>query len=144
MAAARKGDTISIHYTGTLEDGTVFDSTSERGPLTLRLGDCVTLQALEEELVGLEPGQKRTVELRSRQAFGAYRKNMVRVLRRDTLPVPDGVQAGDRLRIDTGDGTLSQVRVIRVVDGEVMVDMNHPLAGKTLRFEVELLDILEA
>jgi peptidylprolyl isomerase len=141
MTTARHGDTVRLHYVGRLGDGTVFDSTREREPLRVKLGEGVTLLSLEEAVVGMSPGDTRTVRIPSRRAFGAHRRNMERVLRRDQLPPDTKVRRGQRLRLTLPDGRQTIITVTRVTRSEIMYDANHPLAGQDLTFEIELVAI---
>ena len=141
MAGAKHGSTVLVHYTGTLNDGRVFDGTAERDAHQLTIGDGATLIKFEQAIIGMEPGDKKTVEIASKNAFGRHMKNMERVLRPDQCPTGK-VKSGQHLRIDTGDGEPSVVKVIGVHGEQIVVDLNHPLAGEDLTFEIELVDIL--
>ncbi len=141
MEQVKKGDTVVIHYSGSLTDGTVFDTTREGEPVEVTIGSGTTLLHLENALVGMQPGETRTVELPPRKAFGKRQRTFLRVLKRELFAPDQKIKVGQRLRIDQGDGTHTIVQVTRVSGDEVMVDMNHPLASKTVVFEVELLAI---
>ena len=142
MPPASDGDRVRVHYTGTLADGTVFDTTEERGPLELVIGVGKTLQAFEQALVGMEPGERKSIDLPARQAFGGRQRTLLRVLRRELFAPDQKIKVGQRLRIDQRDGTEAIVEVTRVTGDDVMVDMNHPLAGRDLTFAIELVEIV--
>lgn len=141
MRTAQQGDTVLVHYVGTLDDGTVFDSTREREPFRVRLGEGITLISFEDAVVGMAPGEVRTVRIPCRRAFGSHRRNMERVLRRDTLPPGTKVRRGQKLRLTLPDGRQTIIVVTRVTRDEIMYDANHPLAGQDLTFEIELVAI---
>ncbi len=143
MSKASRGDTVKVHYTGTLADGSVFDTTAERGPMTLVVGNGLTLQNLEEAIIGMASGEKKTVHLQASHAFGRKAKNMERVMRRDQLPAGTKVKRGQTLRLTLADGRHTIFTVTRVLKDEIMYDANHPLAGQDLTFEIELLDICQ-
>lgn len=142
MTVAKRGDTVRVHYEGKLEDGTVFDSSRERDPLQVEIGGGSSLQSFEEALIGMTPGEQKTVEIPAHQAYGPHRRNMERVLRKDLVSVGKKVRTGQRLRITLEDGQVTVVKVINVAGDDVMVDLNHPLAGEDLTFEIELLGIV--
>jgi peptidylprolyl isomerase len=127
---------------GRLADGTVFDATAERGPHELVIGDETTLHGFEEAIVGLAPGERTRVEIPARQAYGRRQRTLFRVLHRDLLPPGRRLRVGDRLRIEQENGTSTIVTVTGRKGDEVMVDLNHPLAGHDLVFEIELVEII--
>ncbi len=145
MASVEKGDTVRVRYTGRLKrDGSIFDATPADQPLQLKIGEGTTLWALEDALVGMEPGERKTVEIPSPQAFGRPLRNMERVLRKDLMPAGVRLRPGQHLRITLEDGRQSVVKVLQVSGQDVIVDTNHPLAGEDLVFDVELVAILPA
>jgi peptidylprolyl isomerase len=127
---------------GQLRNGRVFDSTADRGPLEITLGSGQTLASFEEAIVGMVPGESKTVVIPCRLGYGAKRKHMVRTLRPDLVPPGKNLKPGQRLRITLEEGGTSVVTVTRVAGGQVLVDMNHPLAGEDLIFKVDLLAVL--
>ncbi|MFO7653632.1 MAG: FKBP-type peptidyl-prolyl cis-trans isomerase [Candidatus Krumholzibacteriia bacterium] len=142
MRRAGEGDRVRIHYTGQLADGTVFDTTRDRDAHELVIGDGTTLQDFEQAIVGLAPGESIRVEIPSRRAYGHRQRTLLRVLRPELLPTGVKIKVGQRLRVDQGDGTFAVVTVTGKSGGEVMVDMNHPLAGQDLAFDIELVEIV--
>lgn len=143
MTAAQFGDTVRVHYIGRLrQDGVVFDSTRDRSPFQFTIGDKQTLPAFENAVVGMVPGETRQVEIPCREAYGAHRRNMERVLRPDLVPLGKKLRVGQRLRIEDEGFPPTVVTIIGLANNEVMVDTNHPLAGHDLAFEIELLEIL--
>lgn len=143
MERAREGDRVRVHYTGRLADRTVFDTTENREPWELVIGAGKTLVPFEEAIIGLAPGERTRVEIPARRAYGKRQRTLLRVLRRELFAPGQKVRVGQRLRVDQGDGTFAVVTVTGTKDGDVMVDMNHPLAGSDLTFDIELVEILD-
>lgn len=141
MAAAKKGDKVKVHYTGRLEDGTVFDTSVERGPYEFTIGQSKIVPGFAEAVVGMKPGQSKTVEIPAKKAYGLHRKDMIAVIERSKLPADLNPEVGQRLRIDQADGQKIPATVVEVSDSTVTLDANHPLAGKDLVFDIELLEI---
>ncbi len=161
MATAKKGDRVKINYTGKLEDGTVFDSTVEDtecdsveheadacgcgcggGPEELTIGDGEFFPQIDETLVGMAPGEKRTVIIKSEDAFGDYDEDRVFTVPRKELPEDLAPQAGDELVLTDEDDEDLEVMVVEVTDESITFDANHPLAGEDLYYEIELIEIL--
>ncbi len=139
MAQAQTGDHVKVHYTGTLEDGTVFDSSREGEPLGFRLGDRQVIQGFEDAVLGLEPGQSRTATIAPDEAYGSRRDDLVVEVPRDQVPPEVQPEVGLQLQLTLEDGRQIPVVVTSVTSASVVLDANHPLAGETLIFEVELV-----
>jgi peptidylprolyl isomerase len=152
MKTAQQGDRVRIHFTGTLEDGTVFDSTEqecdsedcgcEEGPFELVLGEGEFLPELEEALVGLAPGEEKTVKIAADEAYGPYDEELLLVVGRGEFPPDFTPEVGQTLEITDEEGESYPVTVVEVADEEVTLDANHPLAGEDLTFDLRLLEIL--
>ncbi len=161
MALVKKGDTVKIDYTGTLEDGTVFDSTleasdcgshdcsddscscsDEPAPMELTIGAGTFFPIVEEALVGMARGQKKTVTIPAAEAFGEYDDDMVFVVPRSELPAGLKPAVGDELLLSGDDDEEIGVTVIDADDESVTFDANHPLAGEDLTFDIALVEIL--
>jgi len=142
MGEAKNGDTVRVHYTGKLEDGTVFDSSFERDPLQFTLGEGQVIPGFEQAVVGMNPGETRTTTVPSDQAYGPHREEMVLVADRDQLPDNFEPQVGQQLQVLQADGRAVVVKVSDVSESSVTLDANHPLAGQSLTFEIKLLDIV--
>jgi len=142
MAQAKKGDTVKVHYTGKLDDGTVFDSSVERDPLEFRIGEGQVLPGFEQAIEGMNPGQSRSVNIPADQAYGPYREEMVLEIEKDRFPPDLDPQVGQQLRVRQPDNNTVPVRVTEVSEATVTLDANHPLAGKDLTFEIELIEIV--
>lgn len=141
MAQAKAGDTVHIHYTGTLTDGTEFDSSRDRGPLTFTLGSGQVIAGLDAHLTGMEVGTTSTVTIPADKAYGPVNPDNVQAIPRNALPDDIEPQVGMQLQADAGGGQIVAVRIVEVTDDQVRLDANHPLAGQDLTFEVELLKV---
>lgn len=140
MAQASKGDTVRLHYTGRLSNGTVFDTTSDSDPLQFTIGQGEVIDGVDQAVIGMEEGQQKTVTVTPEQGFGEHNAALKQTISRNELP--GEIKVGDRLRAVQGDREI-QVWVSELRDDEAVVDANHPLAGQTLTFELELVSIGE-
>jgi len=143
MKQATSGDTVKVHYTGTLKSGEEFDSSRERDPLKFTLGQGQLIKGFEDAVMGLKPGDKKTVEIASDDAYGQYDLNLVINVDRKNIPDDINLKNGMMLESVQNDGRRIPVKVVKVMGDAVTVDANHPLAGEDLVFEIELLEILE-
>jgi peptidylprolyl isomerase len=141
MAQAKSGDTVAVHYTGTLADGTVFDSSRGREPLSFTLGGGQVIPGFEEAVMGLSPGESRTTTIPSDQAYGEHQPDLVFAVDRDQLPPGMSPEVGEQYQMRQGDGQVMVVTVQEVEPGHVTFDANHPLAGQDLTFDLELVSI---
>jgi peptidylprolyl isomerase len=142
MTEAKSGDTVRVHYTGKLTDGTVFDTSAEREPLEFKIGEGQLIADFEQAVVGMEPGESKTVMIPSGDAYGPHRDEMVlKVARKD---IPEGLdpQVDQRLQVRHDDGNAFVVTVTAVSEESVTLDGNHPLAGKDLTFDIQLMEIV--
>jgi len=142
MAGAKRGDTVRVHFTGRLEDGTVFDTSAERGPYEFTIGESRIVPGFAQAVIGMKPGESKTVEIPAKKAYGLHRKEMIAVIERSKLAAHLNPEIGQRLRIDQADGQEIPATVIKVSASSVTLDANHPLAGKNLTFDIELLEIV--
>lgn len=142
MDRARKGDTVSVHYTGRLEDGTVFDTTAGRDPLVFTMGNEETIPGFEEAVSGMKPGELKRVRVPAKKAYGPRREEMLMRLKRDQLPEELEPQIGERLQLNQQDGFAMVVTITDIAGSCVTVDANHPLAGKDLVFDIRLVKVV--
>lgn len=140
MPKAAIGDTVKVHYTGTLEDEQVFDSSEGRDPLEFTLGSGEVIPGFEEAVVGMSPGDEKEATLDPDVAYGKRREDLVFSVGRDQLPEELEPERGQRLEMRQGDQTFPVV-ITGVSDSEVELDANHPLAGRELTFRIELVEI---
>ncbi len=141
MAQAQTGDTVQVHYTGKLEDGTVFDSSRGGAPLGFTLGAGQVISGFEEAVLGLEPGQTRSTTIPPDEAYGERRDDLVVEVPYDQVPPELNPQVGLELQLTLEDGRQIPVVVQRVTGASVTLDANHPLADQTLIFDVELVAV---
>ena len=141
MTQAKAGDTVAIHYTGTLADGSQFDSSEGRDPLRFTLGSGQIIAGLDGAITGMSQGEKKSVTIAAAEAYGDHRPGAVQAVPRAQIPAEIPLEVGGGLQVQTPDGQTIPVTVTSVTDEEVTLDANHPLAGKDLTFAVELVEI---
>ena len=142
MAQAKSGDTVRVHYTGKLDDGTVFDSSVDRDPLELTIGGDRLIPGFEQAVVGMNPGESKTVEIPADEAFGPYREELVTVVERSRLPMDLVPEVGQKLNLTDVGGRTTVVTVTEVSESSITMDTNHPLAGEDVTFDIELVQIV--
>jgi len=142
MAAVKKGDTIKVEYTGRLEDGTVFDTSDNHDePLEFTVGDQKLIKGFDNAVVGMQEGEEKEVTIPPEEGYGNHNPELVRDLPRDIFPEDQEVQPGMVFMMALQDGRKIPVRIAEVMDGQVKVDLNSPLAGKTLVFTIKIVEI---
>lgn len=137
---AKEGDTVRVHYTGTLDDGTVFDSSVDGEPLEFTVGEGEVIDGFDQAVLGMKPGESKTVHIPVDEAYGSYNDELVFDMERSKFP--DDVEVDDRFTLTRTDGQQISIKVIAVTESTVTVDANHQLAGEDLNFEIELVEIL--
>jgi FKBP-type peptidyl-prolyl cis-trans isomerase 2 len=142
MAEAKQGDTVQLHYMGKLQDGTIFDSSRERNPLQFTIGKGQVIAGFEQAVIGMKIGELKTARIPMEQAYGPHRDDMVVTMDRGKLPAGVNPKIGQRLEITQVDNQTSLVTVTEVTESTLTLDANHPLAGKELTFDLELVGIL--
>ncbi len=140
--AASIGDTVRIHYTGTLTDGTTFDSSEGREPLEFTLGSGQVIPGFDAGVTGMEPGESKTVTIPAADAYGPRRPEMMLEVGPDQFPEGMNPEVGQQLQMSQPDGQAVVVTVAEVSDDGVMLDANHPLAGEDLTFALTLDEIV--
>lgn len=140
MPQAKAGDTVRIHYTGTLQDGTVFDSSEGRDPLQFTLGAGQVIPGFDAAVAGMEVGATRTVTIVAEEAYGPRRDDMILAIPRDQVPPNMNPEVGEQLQVGQGEERFL-VTVAEVTEREIVLDGNHPLAGEDLTFALELVSI---
>ena len=141
MSQAKSGDTVHVHYTGKLGDGSVFDSSEGRDPLSFELGKGMVVPGFEKAVTGMEVGEQKTVTFPSEEAYGPRLDQLTFTVPRDNLPEGYDPKKGEMLRMETRDGRQMDVLVTGADEESVQLDANHPLAGHDLTFDVELVKI---
>jgi len=141
MTQAKSGDTVRIHYTGTLQDGSVFDSSEGRDPLEFQLGSGQVIPGFDDGVTGMTVGEKKTIEIPCDQAYGAINPQAMQDVPRAEIPDHIPLDLGTQLQVQAGNGQTMMVVVANVTEDTVTLDANHPLAGKDLTFALELVEI---
>ena len=142
MSEVKQGDTVRVHYTGKLKDGTVFDSSESRDPLEFTLGQGQLIPGFEKAVIGLNTGDKTTANIPVDEAYGERREDLELTVERDKLPEDIEPSVGLQLQLNQPNGQPVPVTVTAVSDGDVTLDANHPLAGEDLIFDIELVEIV--
>ena len=138
---AKAGDTVTVHYTGRLADGTIFDTSRDKRPLRFILGTGEVIQGFEEAVSGMVRGEQKTVTISPEAGYGASRPELVETVERNLLPADMTLQAGAQLEVTRQDGSTFLVMVREIAADQVTLDANHPLAGRELVFDIEVLEI---
>ena len=141
MSKVKDGDTVKVHYTGTLKDGQVFDTSAEREPLEFTLGEGQLIPGFEKAVVGMEVGDSASVDIPVDEAYGEAREDLVINVPKDQLPDEVEPKVGMQLQVNQENGQPIPVRITEIADEELVLDANHPLAGKDLKFDIELVEI---
>lgn len=141
MSQAKKGDSVKIHYTGTLADGTVFDSSAGRDPLAFTLGSGQVIAGFDEAVLGMGIGDKKKVTIPAHKAYGEKNEEMIIEVPLEQVPPDLAPEVGQKLQMGGPNGELVVVKVVEVNEAVVILDANPPLAGKDLTFDLELVEI---
>jgi FKBP-type peptidyl-prolyl cis-trans isomerase 2 len=141
MTQAKQGDMVKVHYTGKLDDGTVFDSSIDRDPLEFVLGEGQLIAGFEQAVLGMTPGESKTEKIPADEAYGPHREEMVVEVERQQLPDNIPLDVGQQLQIQQAPNQIIPVVITAISESKVTLDANPPLAGKDLIFEIELVGI---
>jgi peptidylprolyl isomerase len=144
MQKAKVGDHVKVIYLGTLDDGTVFDSSQDSEPKELTIGSGSFIRGFESAIIGMSPGESRITRVAAAEAYGPHKEALVATVDRSHMPSEVKLKLGKRLKARATDGREIAVTVTGISSSTVTVDANHPLAGKDLTFEIELLEIVRA
>ena len=142
MTQAKSGDTVRIHYTGTLDDGTEFDSSSGRDPLEFALGRGQVIPGFDSAVDGMTVGENKSVTIPPEQAYGERQERLVQQVPRNILPQDIEPSVGMQLQSQSPEGHVMNLIVTELGDDSITVDANHPLAGQALTFAIELVEIV--
>jgi peptidylprolyl isomerase len=142
MAEANSGDTVKINYTGKLNDGTVFDSSEGRDPLEFVIGENTIIPTLESSVIGMNIGDKATVEVTAENAYGPHQPDAIQTVERSMIPAEVELAVGAQLQATAPDGQVLVLTVSSIEDTTVTLDGNHPLAGQDLTFDIELMEVV--
>lgn len=144
MQVVKKGDTIKIHYHGTLYDGSIFDSSKQREPLEFEVGSGMVIPGFDDGVMNMKVGDVKTINIPFDEAYGPVQEEMIIDFPRNQFPEDMQPEAGMQLQMSDKSGQNFPVVIISANDEIVKLDANHPLAGKDLTFELELIDISSA
>jgi len=141
MAKAEDGQTVRVHYSGKLEDGSVFDESDGDAPFEITIGEGNSLPAFEQALIGMTPGDSKTVNLPAKEAHGSHSPDLVRKVNRSQIPGAEDLEVGTRISATLIGGIRAYMRIVDISDEIVTVDLNHPLAGKDLTYEISMVEL---
>ncbi len=141
MTKAKNGDKAKVHYTGRLEDGTVFDSSSGREPLEFTLGEGQLIQGFEKSVLGMQVGESKTVTISPEEGYGHPKEELKVKVSKTDFPVDIEPEIGQRLQLQNMQGQPIPVIISAIEEETVTLDANHPLAGKILQFDLELMEL---
>ena len=143
MSEAKQGDTVKVHYTGRLDDGSEFDSSLERQPLEFVIGQGQIIPGFEQAVVGMNQGDTKTVEIAPEQAYGPRHDEAIQQIPKSALPesIQESLQLGMQLQANDPTGRPLMLTVTDIAEENITVDANHPLAGQALTFDLELVEI---
>jgi peptidylprolyl isomerase len=141
MTQAKQGDTVKVHYTGILNDGTIFDTSRGRDPLEFTIGKREVIPGFEQAVQGMGLGESSTFDIPVDQAYGPRDERLVLQVPRQQIPQDIELAINDRLQVRRSDGRMSLVTVTDLSESDVTLDANHPLAGQDLTFDIQLVEI---
>ena len=141
MGKVKANDTIRVHYTGKLNDGQVFDSSLERDPLEVTLGQGSLIPGFEKGLIDMEVNENKTITIPKEEAYGDVREELFQTVSKNDLPTEIKPEVGMRLVAKNPDGSEQQLRIAEVKEENIVIDANHPLAGQDLTFDLTLVEI---
>lgn len=141
MSKVKEGDVVLVHYTGKLSDGQVFDSSLQREPLEVKLGEGSLIPGFENGLLDMAPSEKKTIVIDKKEAYGEKQEELLHTVPKEQLPKEITPEVDMALVASNQDGSERQLRIAKVNENDIVVDANHPLAGHDLTFELELVEI---
>lgn len=141
MSRVKKDDTVKVHYTGKLNDGQVFDSSVNREPLEFKVGAGMMIPGFEKGVMDMELNEKKSISIPADEAYGEVKDDLFQEIPKDQLPKEIEPEVGMGLAAQMPDGRQQQLRIAEVKEDSIVVDANHPLAGKELNFEIEVVEI---
>jgi len=142
MVQAKAGDMVRVHYTGKLDDGTVFDTSVDRDPLEFTIGEDQVIPGFDQGVGGMNVGESKTVRIPADEAYGLHREELLLSVDRNEMPPQLEPQVGQQLQVRQPDDQTFTVVVVEVSESKVTLDGNHPMAGKALTFDIQLVEIV--
>ena len=143
MTKAKTGDRVKVRFEGYLVDGTVFGSTTDEEPFEFTIGDKNMMPGFENAVIGMQKGDTKTITLPPEDAYGPHKKELVSVMKKSGFPQEINLEVGKRLRVRTQDGKYKMVTIKEFTEDSIVLDENDPLAGQTLTFKIELIEIIQ-
>lgn len=143
MAKAKLGDIVKVHYTGTLNDGTVFDSSKAGSPLEFTIGEGQVIPGFEQAVIGMEEEDSKTVKIIAEDAYGPHREELLLEIGKEQVPEGAELKIGMSVEMSDPSGNRFIVRITEITDTNIKLDANHPMAGKDLTFEIILEEIVK-
>ncbi len=142
MRQAKENDKVKVHYTGKLKNGQVFDTSKERDPLEFQIGEQTIIPGFENAVKGMQVNEKKEVTIPPEDAYGEVNENMIHDIPRENIEEDMNPEVGQEVAIKLSDGSSVPAQVVEVSEKSIKIDANHPLAGRELQFELELVEIL--
>lgn len=143
MSKVKFGDTVKIHYTVKRKDGKIFGTSKDDNPIEFVIGEEKVIPGVEKGIVGMEPGDKKTLTVQPEDAYGPFQKNLIKVVDKSELPKSITPTIGDRIQLSDGSGATINAHVADIKNDSVILDANHPLAGKTVKIDIEMIDLIQ-
>ena len=143
MTQAKEGDTVNVHYTGKFDDGEIFDSSKERDPLKFTIGEGRVIPGFENAVIGMSAGESKVIRIPNEEAYGPHVEELCFSVEKEKFPDNFKPQVGQYLEVRRDDGQIMTVMVAEISEQVVTLDANHPMAGKDLNFDIELVEIIK-
>ncbi len=141
MTAIKNGDKVKVHYTGSLDNGTVFDSSEAREPMEFTVGSGQLIKGFDQGVLGMKKGEEKTVHIAAADAYGEHNDKLIRRIPRTALPQDREPQVGMVIGLVRSDGMQGEARITELTKEDIAIDMNHPLAGKDLNFKIKIVEV---
>lgn len=138
----KKGDKVKVEYNGTLEDGTVFDTSKGKEPLEFEVGAGKIIKGFENGVIGMKKGEEKDIKINPAEAYGESNPDFIKKVPKEHLPKEQEPKVGMMLILKSPEGRQILAKITEITDKEVTLDLNHPLAGKALNFKIKVLDII--
>ncbi|RLE21967.1 MAG: peptidylprolyl isomerase [Acidobacteria bacterium] len=143
MTSVKAGDTVQVHYTGTLDNGEVFDSSRDRDPLEFKVGGGMVIPGFDKAVLGLKAGESTTAKLPPEEAYGEIRKELIMPMQKSQIPEDITPEVGMQVMLQAQEGQQIPATITEVNENTIILDANAPLAGKTLNFDIEVVKIVQ-
>jgi peptidylprolyl isomerase len=144
MSQIKKGDSVKFHYTGRIKDGEIIDSSAGKEPLSVKIGEGQLIVGMEEALMQMTVGEKKIIEISPKKGYGDRSKEYIFEIAKSSMPADLKLEVGQLIDFTQPNGQIAKVPVLKILPDKVVFDANHPLAGKDLVFEIEVVEILQA